>query len=94
LKIHPLLVASMARTSGDRGGADLMVQTVLRLENQVLAVAALTPPMPTVRDKTARLASSLACDSCAVNPCFAAISSYYILSSEGVQQVKEQSSLI
>ena len=62
---HPLLVESICKTSGVRGGALLMVHTVLRLENHELV----TP----VRDKTARLASSPACDKWAVNPCLAAM---------------------
>ena len=55
-------------TSGVRGGADLMVQVVLRLESQLwdwMEVGA--------RERTARRASSEAWDRWAVRPCLAAM---------------------
>ncbi len=54
-------------TSGVRGGADLMVHVVLRLESHECDLIA-----DGARDKTARLASSDAWDMCAVSPCLAA----------------------
>jgi len=64
-------------TPGVRGGADLIVHVVLRLDNQewdLIDVGA--------RERTARRASSEACDICAVNPCLAAIVSYWFLISK------------
>jgi hypothetical protein len=59
-------VLSKPRTSGDRGGADLMVHVVFKLLNQRLLVKL-------VRFRTARLASSLAWLIWAERPCLAAI---------------------
>ena len=55
-------------TSGERGGADLMVQVVFKLDNHecpTMAVGA--------RAIMARLASSVACEMCAAIPCLAAM---------------------
>ena len=55
-------------TSGERGGADLMVQVVFKLDSHecpTMAVGA--------RAIMARLASSVACEMCAAIPCLAAI---------------------
>lgn len=51
-----------------RGGADLIVHTVL-----VFSPPAKEKKLKWVRLSTARLASSPACESCAVRPCLAAI---------------------
>lgn len=55
-------------TSGVRGGADFIVQVVFRLESHECDLMA-----DGARDRTARLASSDACEICAVNPCLAAM---------------------
>ena len=55
-------------TSGERGGADLMVQVVFKLDSHecpTMAVGA--------RAIMARLASSVACEMCAAIPCLAAM---------------------
>lgn len=69
LKSQPLFVERRPRTSGFRGGADLIVHVVFKLLNHSEFVNA-------VRLRTARFASSLAWLICADKPCFAAISSY------------------
>ena len=63
---QPLFVDNKPKTSGVRGGADLMVQVVFKLLNHKEFAKV-------VRFKTARLASSLAWLIWADNPCFAAI---------------------
>jgi hypothetical protein len=55
-------------TSGVRGGADLIVQVVFILESHECDLMA-----DGARERTARLASSDACEMCAVKPCLAAI---------------------
>lgn len=55
-------------TSGVRGGADLIVHVVLRLDSHECDFIA-----EGARERTARLASSDAWEMCAVKPCLAAM---------------------
>ena len=67
-KTHNINQPRVPLTSGDRGGADLTVMVVLRLDShewETMAVGA--------RDMTARLASSVACEIVPLSPCRAAM---------------------
>jgi hypothetical protein len=61
-------MASICSTGGVRGGADLRVHVVFRLLSHECALIDCG-----AFDKIDLLASSVACDKCAVNPCFAAM---------------------